>query len=55
MVGTTTVHPHGNTSLRAVELGGSIFVRANRHMNKAVKVSSNPWHDGCRAEASGSV
>lgn len=32
------MHPHGDARLAAVELGGSIFVEANRHMNKAAKV-----------------
>lgn len=36
--GTTTVYPHGDERLKAVELGASIFVDANRNLMKAVKV-----------------
>lgn len=38
-VGTMTVYPHGDESLRAQELGASIFVSANRYMMKAAEVS----------------
>lgn len=38
-LGTMTVHPHGDESLRAQELGASIFVGANRNMMKAAEVS----------------
>ncbi|WVW81705.1 hypothetical protein I302_103700 [Kwoniella bestiolae CBS 10118] len=34
---TTTIHPHSDQRLRAQELGGSIFVEANRNMMKGVK------------------
>lgn len=37
-VGSTTVYPHSDPRTRPVELGASIFVEANRHMMKAVKV-----------------
>lgn len=39
IVGSTTVYPHGDNSLRAIELGASIFVDANKHLVKAAKVS----------------
>lgn len=48
-IGTTTVHPHGDERLRAQELGASIFVTANRYLQKAAKVccsvgSPSPIH-----------
>lgn len=46
-IGTMTVHPHGDESLRAQELGASIFVSANRNMMKAAKVSAH--HDGLQS------
>jgi hypothetical protein len=33
------VYPHGDERTRAIELGASIFVAANRHLVKAAKVS----------------
>ncbi|GMK54379.1 hypothetical protein CspeluHIS016_0109650 [Cutaneotrichosporon spelunceum] len=35
---TTVVYPHGDTNLRPVELGASIFVDANRNLVKAAKL-----------------
>ncbi|BEJ12051.1 hypothetical protein CspHIS471_0205110 [Cutaneotrichosporon sp. HIS471] len=35
---TTVVYPHGNTTLRPVELGASIFVDANLNLVKAAKL-----------------
>jgi prenylcysteine oxidase/farnesylcysteine lyase len=33
--GSTAVHPYDNDTYPAVELGGSIFIKANRHMWRA--------------------
>lgn len=33
--GSTVVYPYGNTSLPAVELGASIFVKANKNLWRA--------------------
>ncbi|TXT11838.1 uncharacterized protein COLE_02248 [Cutaneotrichosporon oleaginosum] len=35
---STVVYPHGDTNLRPVELGASIFVEANRNLVKAAKL-----------------
>jgi hypothetical protein len=42
-VGSITVHPHDDESIRAVELGASIFVEANRNLVKVADVSGRVY------------
>lgn len=35
IIGSTTVYPYNDTSLRPIELGASIFVKANKNMWRA--------------------
>lgn len=37
-IGSTTVYPRDDPRARPIEIGASVFVEANKHMNKAAKV-----------------
>lgn len=43
--GSLVVHPYGNKSIPAVELGASIFVDANRNLMRAAKEFNLPLAD----------